>query len=85
MAGNAVAVGQGAVAGLRRCVGRPAEATRALGNQVAEGVFTTEAALGMARRMGLELPITEEVGRLLQGADPSESVKRLMQRSLKQA
>ncbi len=63
----------------------PAEATRALGNQVAEGVFTTEAALGMARRMGLELPITEEVGRLLQGADPSESVKRLMQRSLKQA
>jgi len=63
----------------------PAQATAALDHQVAEGVFTTEAALGMARRMGLELPITQEVGRLLEGADPLESVKRLMQRSLKQA
>jgi len=62
----------------------PEAATRALGNQVVEGAFTTEAALGLARQHGLELPITEEVGRLLKGADPRESVKRLMQRSLKQ-
>lgn len=62
----------------------PAEATRALGDSVVEGAFTTEAALGLARAHGLELPITEEVGRLLKGADPLESVKRLMQRSLKQ-
>ena len=62
----------------------PEAATRALGNQVVEGAFTTEAALGLARLHGLELPITQEVGRLLQGADPRESVKRLMQRSLKQ-
>ncbi|MDR3670050.1 MAG: NAD(P)-dependent glycerol-3-phosphate dehydrogenase [Holophaga sp.] len=61
----------------------PEAATRSLGNQVVEGAFTTDAALGLARQHGLELPITQEVGRLLQGADPRESVKRLMQRSLK--
>ena len=62
----------------------PEQATLALGNQVVEGAFTTEAALGLAHLHGLELPITQEVGRLLQGADPRASVKRLMQRSLKQ-
>ena len=62
----------------------PDQATHALGNQVVEGAFTTEAALGLAHEHGLELPITQEVGRLLHGADPRASVKRLMQRSLKQ-
>jgi glycerol-3-phosphate dehydrogenase (NAD(P)+) len=61
----------------------PEAATLALGDSVVEGAFTTDAALGLARQHGLELPITQEVGRLLQGADPRESVKRLMQRSLK--
>jgi len=61
----------------------PEAATLALGDSVVEGAFTTGAALGLAREHGLELPITQEVGRLLQGADPRESVKRLMQRSLK--
>ena len=62
----------------------PEAATLSLGNQVVEGVFTTEAALGLAHQHGLELPITLEVGRLLKGADPRNSVQRLMQRSLKQ-
>jgi len=62
----------------------PEAATLALGDSVVEGAFTTGAALGLARQHGLELPITQEVGRLLKGADPRESVKRLMQRSLKQ-
>jgi glycerol-3-phosphate dehydrogenase (NAD(P)+) len=62
----------------------PEAAAASLGNQVVEGVFTAEAALGMAATMGIELPITQEVVRLLQGADPRESVNRLMQRSLKQ-
>jgi glycerol-3-phosphate dehydrogenase (NAD(P)+) len=62
----------------------PEAATSALGDQVVEGAFTTEAALGLARQHGLELPITQEVGRLLKGADPRESVQRLMKRSLKQ-
>jgi glycerol-3-phosphate dehydrogenase (NAD(P)+) len=61
----------------------PQDAARAIGDQVVEGVFTTEAALGLAQDHGVELPITQEVGRLLQGDDPRESVKRLMLRSLK--
>jgi glycerol-3-phosphate dehydrogenase (NAD(P)+) len=61
----------------------PEAAAASLGNQVVEGVFTAEGALGMAHARGIELPITQEVVRLLQGADPRESVNRLMQRSLK--
>jgi len=61
----------------------PQDAAKAIGHQVVEGAFTTEAALGLAKQHGLELPITQEVARLLKGADPRESVKRLMQRSLK--
>jgi glycerol-3-phosphate dehydrogenase (NAD(P)+) len=59
-------------------------ATAALGNQVVEGVFTTEAALGLAQELGVDMPITQEVDRLLKGADPRQSVNRLMLRSLKQ-
>jgi glycerol-3-phosphate dehydrogenase (NAD(P)+) len=62
----------------------PEAATRSLGDQVVEGAFTTEAALGLAQEHGVDLPITREVGRLLQGDDPRKSVQRLMQRSLKQ-
>jgi len=51
---------------------------------VVEGAFTTEAALGLARELGVDLPITREVSNLLQGADPLLSVSRLMGRSLKQ-
>jgi glycerol-3-phosphate dehydrogenase (NAD(P)+) len=61
----------------------PEAAAASLGNQVVEGAFTAEAALGLAQTLGVELPITREVVRLLQGADPRESVNRLMQRSLK--
>ncbi|WP_306601134.1 NAD(P)H-dependent glycerol-3-phosphate dehydrogenase [Geothrix sp. 21YS21S-2] len=61
----------------------PEAAAASLGNQVVEGAFTAEAALGLARSLGVELPITQEVVRLLEGADPRESVNRLMQRSLK--
>jgi glycerol-3-phosphate dehydrogenase (NAD(P)+) len=60
------------------------QASLALDNQVVEGVFTTQAALDLAAEHGLELPITAEVARLLQGDSPEESVKRLMMRSLKQ-
>ena len=38
---------------------------------------------GPGHRLGVELPITQEVVNLLKGADPLESVNRLMQRSLK--
>ena len=62
----------------------PEAATAALGNQVVEGAFTTAAALGLADRLGVDLPITREVAHLLKGADPLLSVSRLMGRSLKQ-
>lgn len=61
----------------------PEAAAASLGNQVVEGAFTAAAALGLAEGLGVELPITQEVVRLLEGADPRESVNRLMQRSLK--
>ncbi len=61
----------------------PAQATASLGEQVVEGIFTTQAALALAAATGVDLPITREVARLLEGADPKEAVARLMQRSLK--
>jgi len=61
----------------------PSQATHAMGEQVVEGVFTTEAALSLAKHFGVELPITSEVARLIKGADPQEAVERLMNRSLK--
>jgi glycerol-3-phosphate dehydrogenase (NAD(P)+) len=61
----------------------PAKATASMGEQVVEGVFTTDAALSLAKHFGVELPITLEVARLIKGADPQEAVARLMKRSLK--
>jgi glycerol-3-phosphate dehydrogenase (NAD(P)+) len=61
----------------------PQDAAASMGEQIVEGVFTTDAALALAHSVGVELPITEEVSRLLQGADPLEAVSRLMKRSLK--
>ena len=58
-------------------------AQEALGGQVIEGVFTTQAALDLAREAGVELPIAVEVARLLAGAPPAEAMTRLMTRSLK--
>ncbi len=64
--------------------GQSVDAARdALGGQVIEGMFTTEAALALAKEHGLDLPIAAEVLRLLNGASPQEAVRRLMTRSLK--
>ncbi|WLT30009.1 NAD(P)H-dependent glycerol-3-phosphate dehydrogenase [Geothrix sp. PMB-07] len=54
-----------------------------LGGQVIEGMFTTQAALALAKEHGLDLPIAAEVLRLLHGESPEEAVRRLMTRSLK--
>jgi glycerol-3-phosphate dehydrogenase (NAD(P)+) len=52
-----------------------------LGGKVAEGVFTTRAALGLARRHNIEMPITEQMQLILnQGKDPREAIKHLMLR-----
>jgi glycerol-3-phosphate dehydrogenase (NAD(P)+) len=64
--------------------GNSVDAARdALGGQVVEGMFTTEAALALAQAHGLDLPIATEVQRLLKGESPQDAVRRLMTRSLK--
>jgi glycerol-3-phosphate dehydrogenase (NAD(P)+) len=57
---------------------------RATHRNVAEGVNTAQAAVALARRHGVEMPIAEEVAAVLfDGADPRTSVQRLMERTLK--
>jgi glycerol-3-phosphate dehydrogenase (NAD(P)+) len=51
---------------------------------VAEGVKTTSAALELARRHSVEMPITEQMYQMLhQGLPPREAIRRLMERSLR--
>jgi len=61
----------------------PKAAAASMGEQVVEGVATTDAALALAESVGVELPITKVVSSLLQGEDPHEAVSHLMGRSLK--
>lgn len=52
---------------------------------VAEGVDTTAAAVKLARRAGVEMPITEQMYAVLyQGRAPSDAIRELMQRKLKE-
>ncbi|HEV2398680.1 MAG TPA: NAD(P)H-dependent glycerol-3-phosphate dehydrogenase [Candidatus Sulfotelmatobacter sp.] len=49
---------------------------------VAEGVFTTTAAVGLARVRGVEMPITEQMHAILhEGKSPKEAIQELMMRS----
>jgi glycerol-3-phosphate dehydrogenase (NAD(P)+) len=57
------------------------EILESLGGKVAEGVFTTRAALGLARRHGIEMPITEQMELILnKGKNPREAIRDLMLR-----
>ncbi len=48
---------------------------------VAEGVLTTNAAIGLARKMNVEMPITEQMHLILQqGKPPKEAIRDLMAR-----
>ena len=52
-----------------------------LGGHVAEGVHTTRAALGLARRHAIEMPIAEQMELILnEGKDPREAIRDLMLR-----
>ena len=52
-----------------------------LGGKVAEGVLTTRAALGLARKHKVEMPITEQMELILdEGKDPREAIRDLMLR-----
>jgi glycerol-3-phosphate dehydrogenase (NAD(P)+) len=51
---------------------------------VAEGVFTTRAAVGLAQRHGVELPITQQMHEILQNAkSPRDTIQELMTRRAK--
>ena len=49
---------------------------------VAEGVFTTTAAVGLANARGVEMPITEQMDNILhKGKSPREAIQELMSRT----
>ena len=51
---------------------------------VAEGIKTTHAAVDLARRCSIEMPISEQMFQMLHsGVSPREAIQRLMVRSLK--
>jgi glycerol-3-phosphate dehydrogenase (NAD(P)+) len=51
---------------------------------VAEGVQTTYAACGLAARLGVEMPITQQMHAILEGnKPPREALRDLLDRSLK--
>ncbi len=57
------------------------EILESLGGKVAEGVLTTRAALGLAGRHNIEMPITEQMELILNhGKDPREAIRELMLR-----
>ena len=61
--------------------GKLADILAGLGGKVAEGVSTTRAALGLARKHGIEMPIAEQMELILnEGKDPHEAIKALMLR-----
>ncbi|MHB1021141.1 MAG: NAD(P)H-dependent glycerol-3-phosphate dehydrogenase [Acidobacteriaceae bacterium] len=52
-----------------------------LHGKVAEGVRTTTAALGLAQRYGVEMPITEQMAAILyEGKSPKDAIRELMAR-----
>jgi glycerol-3-phosphate dehydrogenase (NAD(P)+) len=71
--------------GLRLGQGEKLEDITASNPMVAEGVKTTRSALGLARREGVELPIAEEINKVLyKGRDPLSALKTLMNRTPKE-
>ena len=61
--------------------GRPLREVLASMENVAEGVYTTGPALAMARELGVEMPITEAIYKVLfQGLDPRKAIAELMVR-----
>jgi glycerol-3-phosphate dehydrogenase (NAD(P)+) len=54
----------------------------AMHGAVAEGVFTTKAALGLARKKNIEMPITEQMFAILENAkSPHQAIEELMTRA----
>jgi glycerol-3-phosphate dehydrogenase (NAD(P)+) len=64
------------------CGRKLSEILAGMHGMVAEGVFTTTAAVGLARAHGVEMPITEQMHAILHtGKAPREAIAELMTRS----
>ena len=64
--------------------GKTVDEAQAEIRQVVEGVMAAEAVHEVANELGIEMPICNEVYRILyEGASPREAVAALMQRELK--
>jgi glycerol-3-phosphate dehydrogenase (NAD(P)+) len=60
------------------------EVIAAMHGQVAEGVFTTNAAVQLARSRNVEMPITEQMAAILkEGKPPRQAIQELMAREFK--
>lgn len=70
--------------GIELAKGRSLEEIVASMRMVAEGVKTTNAAVELANRHGIEMPIASQMFRLLHhGISPRDAIRSLMERSLK--
>lgn len=70
--------------GQRLAAGEKLQDILASTHEVAEGVYTTRAALQLAARFGVEMPITSQLGLVLfEGLDPKKAVPELLMRDLK--
>ena len=69
--------------GLELAKGRRLEEILADSRMVAEGVETTTVALELARMVGVEMPIAEAVGRMLEGQAPRAILRELIARAPK--
>jgi glycerol-3-phosphate dehydrogenase (NAD(P)+) len=70
--------------GVELAKGRSLEEIVASMKMVAEGVKTTDAAVELAKRYGIEMPIASKMYQLLHhGISPRDAIRGLMERSLK--
>ena len=70
--------------GQRLAAGEKLQDILASTHEVAEGVYTTKAALQLAARFDVEMPITRQLGLVLfEGLDPKKAVPELLMRDLK--
>ena len=70
--------------GVELARGRKLEEITGSMRMVAEGIKTTNAAVDLAKRYGVEMPIAEQMYQVLhEGVSPRLAIQRLMERSLK--
>jgi glycerol-3-phosphate dehydrogenase (NAD(P)+) len=71
--------------GVKLGEGKKLEEILAEMRMVAEGVKTARSVYNLSRRLGVEMPISQEIYRILyEGTSPAEGVMRLMTRDLKE-